>query len=83
MTDKHFVIITFVYFVDSYFIQKGADVNAIGGELQGTPLHWATRYSKYYSLEYLLRTYFNKNCYQCILLFPCYKINNYVCKMNP
>lgn len=27
----------------SYFIQKGADVNAVGGELRGTPLHWATR----------------------------------------
>jgi len=27
----------------SYFIQKGADVNAAGGELMGTPLHWATR----------------------------------------
>ena len=29
----------------SYFIQKGADVNAVGGELKGSPLHWATRYS--------------------------------------
>ena len=29
--------------VCSYFIQKGADVNAVGGELRGTPLHWATR----------------------------------------
>lgn len=26
-----------------YLIGKGADVNAIGGELASTPLHWATR----------------------------------------
>jgi len=32
------------HFVYSHFIQKGADVNAVGGELHGTPLHWATRY---------------------------------------
>ncbi|CAG9836359.1 unnamed protein product [Diabrotica balteata] len=27
----------------SLFIDKGAEVDAIGGELQATPLHWATR----------------------------------------
>ena len=26
-----------------YLIAKGATVDAIGGELQSTPLHWATR----------------------------------------
>ncbi|KAG5883927.1 hypothetical protein JTB14_032150 [Gonioctena quinquepunctata] len=26
-----------------FFIEKGADVDAVGGELQATPLHWATR----------------------------------------
>ena len=29
--------------VASYFIQKGANVNAIGGELMSSPIHWATR----------------------------------------
>lgn len=26
-----------------YFIDKGAEVDAVGGELLGTPLHWCTR----------------------------------------
>jgi len=26
-----------------YFLKKGADIDAIGGELLSTPLHWATR----------------------------------------
>lgn len=26
-----------------YFLQLGADLNAVGGELMSTPLHWATR----------------------------------------
>ncbi|XP_023019839.1 palmitoyltransferase Hip14 isoform X1 [Leptinotarsa decemlineata] len=26
-----------------FLIEKGADVDAVGGELQATPLHWATR----------------------------------------
>jgi len=29
--------------VVSYFLQKGADVNAIGGELKSPAIHWATR----------------------------------------
>ncbi len=29
--------------VVSYFLQKGANVNAIGGELKSPPVHWATR----------------------------------------
>lgn len=32
--------------VASYFIQKGAHVNAMGGELKSTPIHWATRYGR-------------------------------------
>ena len=31
--------------VVSYFLQKGADVNAIGGELKSPPIHWATRWA--------------------------------------
>lgn len=27
----------------SYLIKKGGDVNAVGGELKSTPMHWATR----------------------------------------
>ena len=27
-----------------YFLQLGADCNAVGGELMSTPLHWATRW---------------------------------------
>ena len=27
----------------SYLVSKGANINAIGGDLQSTPLHWATR----------------------------------------
>lgn len=26
-----------------YYLGLGADVNAIGGDLQSTPIHWATR----------------------------------------
>lgn len=26
-----------------FFIEKGAEVDAVGGELNATPLHWATR----------------------------------------
>lgn len=29
--------------VMKYFISKNADVNAIGGDLKGTPMHWAAR----------------------------------------
>ena len=29
-----------------YFLSKGAEVDAIGGELRSTPLHWATRQGK-------------------------------------
>lgn len=29
--------------VVQYLLSKGADMNAIGGDLQSTPLHWATR----------------------------------------
>ena len=26
-----------------YLVKKGADLDAVGGELMSTPLHWATR----------------------------------------
>ncbi len=29
--------------VASYFLQKGADINALGGELKSAPMHWAVR----------------------------------------
>ncbi|CAG9819647.1 unnamed protein product [Phaedon cochleariae] len=29
--------------ITAFFIEHGAEVDAIGGELQATPLHWATR----------------------------------------
>ena len=31
-----------------YYISKGAVVDAVGGELLATPLHWATRYDIMY-----------------------------------
>lgn len=31
--------------VVSFFLQKGADINAIGGELKSPPIHWATRWA--------------------------------------
>ena len=30
--------------VASYFLQKGADINALGGELKSAPIHWAVRW---------------------------------------
>ena len=30
-------------FFSRYFLERGASVDAIGGELNATPLHWATR----------------------------------------
>ena len=29
-----------------YYIKQGADVDAVGGELMSTPLHWASRQGK-------------------------------------
>ncbi len=29
--------------VVSFFLQRGADINAIGGELKSPAIHWATR----------------------------------------
>lgn len=29
--------------IAAYFLSKGAEVNALGGELMSTPLHWASR----------------------------------------
>ena len=29
--------------ITQYLLQRGADCNAVGGELMSTPLHWATR----------------------------------------
>lgn len=38
-----------------YLIGKGADVNAIGGELASTPLHWATRQGHLSTVTLLVR----------------------------
>ncbi len=46
MVTAYFVTIISVDFSDSYFIQKGANVNTLGGELQSAPIHWATRYNE-------------------------------------
>ena len=42
ITVLHWVAIKNRIPVVSYFLQKGADVNAIGGELKSPPVHWAT-----------------------------------------
>ena len=34
-----------------FFLSKGAQVDAIGGELRSTPLHWATRQGKLIGFE--------------------------------
>lgn len=31
-------------------LERGAEVDAVGGELQATPLHWAARYAKAQSI---------------------------------
>lgn len=31
-----------------FYISRGAIVDAIGGDLLATPLHWATRYTQFY-----------------------------------
>ena len=43
ITPLHWAAINNRIPVTSYFLQKGADVNAIGGELRSTPIHWAVR----------------------------------------
>ncbi len=45
ITVLHWVAIKNRIPVVSYFLQKGADVNAIGGELKSPPVHWATRWA--------------------------------------
>ncbi|XP_003387518.1 PREDICTED: palmitoyltransferase ZDHHC17-like [Amphimedon queenslandica] len=43
ITPLHWAAINNRFAVASYFIQKGANVNAVGGELLSAPIHWATR----------------------------------------
>lgn len=43
ITPLHWASINNRFAVASYFIQKGANVNAVGGELQSAPIHWAAR----------------------------------------
>ena len=43
ITPLHWAAINNRIPVVSYFLQKGADINAIGGELKSPPIHWATR----------------------------------------
>jgi palmitoyltransferase len=43
ITPLHWAAINNRFAVASYFIQKGANVNALGGELSSAPIHWATR----------------------------------------
>lgn len=37
-----------------YLVSKGAIVDAIGGELQSTPLHWATRQDIHFLKQHML-----------------------------
>ena len=41
--------------IAKYLIEKGAKVDSIGGELQSTPLHWATRFG----IHHILNFYYN------------------------
>lgn len=43
MTLLHWAAINNRIEIVKYLLSKGADVNAIGGDLKSTPLHWATR----------------------------------------
>ena len=45
ITPLHWAAINNRIPVVSYFLQKGANINLVGGELRSPPLHWATRYS--------------------------------------
>lgn len=38
-----------------YLVSKGAKVDAVGGDLDATPLHWACRYGLVYIVDYLLK----------------------------
>lgn len=39
-----------------YLIAKGAVIDAVGGELNATPLHWATRYKTVYLKKNYIQT---------------------------
>ena len=43
MTLLHWAAINNRKEIVQYFIKLGADIDAVGGELMSTPLHWATR----------------------------------------
>lgn len=38
-----------------YFIEKGAEIDAIGGDLRSTPLHWATRQGHLHMIVKLIK----------------------------
>lgn len=39
-----------------YLVSKGAEVDAVGGDLNATPLHWACRYGLVYIADFLLQS---------------------------
>ena len=40
---KYFYVYSF-YFIINLILLLDAEIDAVGGELMSTPLHWATRY---------------------------------------
>ena len=43
ITLLHWVAINNRIDIAEYYIQKGADANAVGGQLRASPIHWARR----------------------------------------
>ena len=47
--------------IATFLLRRGADVNAVGGELRSTPAHWATRQGHLGMLVQLIQTGANTN----------------------
>ena len=43
MTHLHWAAINNRIEISKLFLSRGAEVDAVGGELKSTPLHWAAR----------------------------------------
>ncbi|KAL8873577.1 MAG: hypothetical protein Q9174_000969 [Haloplaca sp. 1 TL-2023] len=55
ITPLHWAAINNHHAVCQYLIEKGAEVNATGGESQATPAQWAVQRCHYYTVDLLLR----------------------------
>ncbi|KAL8682297.1 MAG: hypothetical protein Q9186_001666 [Xanthomendoza sp. 1 TL-2023] len=55
ITPLHWAAINNHYALCQFLIEKGADVNAIGGVSEATPTHWAIQRCHYYTVSLLLR----------------------------